>query len=200
MLRVGTRMGTGRLRRCGVTLSLLSVLTLLGLLLVGLTGPTCAGELAERLPPELAAVLAKPAKVSAYLIQPNPTTAKDQDNSISGHAITASSKAKLGEETAKSLAKLLNTKEAYNGKQARCFLPGVAFQVTTADSQRVDLLICFSCTNFRAISYAADGKETKQISGAFGQTAAYGQFLDLALAAFPDNAELLKLAKDKKGK
>jgi hypothetical protein len=194
--------GVAAMRRVQAVLVLgvVSVLGLVGLLTSGAIRLNHAGEPGGRLAPELAAILAKPAKVSAYLIQPNPGMAKEKENAIAGHAIIATSKADLGEATAKALAKLLDSKHAYDGMQARCFLPGVAFRVQTANQERADLLLCFSCTNFRAICYAADGKETRQISGAFGQTPAYRQFLDLALAAFPDNAELLKLAKDAKGK
>lgn len=144
----------------------------------------------EKLGDEALGILKGATKVEAYRV--NPDLSAKGDKRIGGYLITADGK-EQGKEFAAKLAEVLYRDQSWFGQQARCYLPGVAFRISK-DKEAIEVIICFTCENFRFIVKDAKGNEVKKLSGAFGPDLA--PLVKLAKEAFPDDKDIQAL-KDK---
>ena len=166
----------------------------LALLAGGMVGPfslakdkndPISDKLRSRLGADLIERLQKADRVEAFLIGSTPAKGK---KTIGGYPIKETNE-KLDKDFVKNLRAVLLQDKTYFGRQARCFLPGVAFRMHSG-KQTVDVVICFRCENLRLTSQG-----NVSSGGGFGPD--LKPLLKLALAAFPKNADLQKLMKGK---
>jgi hypothetical protein len=151
-------------------------------------GPT--DKVKERLGPEILKILKGVDKAEAFRIEAR-AAKPDEKETIGGHPIKATASAALKEEFIKKLTAALTDEKTLFGQQARCFLPGVAFRLTSKDKETVEVLVCFGCKNLTLIARDDKGKVVKEAKGAFGPE--IKPLLDLVLVAFPDDKELKEL-------
>jgi hypothetical protein len=158
--------------------------------------PVARGEDPKQgLPEGTLKMLSGATQVECFRIDPR-TSEKDGgkgDKQIDGYPITAPAK-EQGADFAGKLTAALKDEKSY-GPPARCFFPGVGFRVWK-DKESVDVVICYMCSNFYTVTRDADGKEVSRSQMA-GFQKNWAAFLQLAKAAFPDDAAIQKLdAKD----
>jgi hypothetical protein len=173
----------------GLTKLLLGALVLLAAGGGSVAEPPVA-KVKARLGEKTIALLDGATKVEAFRIDGK---ARAGDKAVAGFRITGTGK-EQGKPFAGRLGSGLQQEKTLFGKQARCFIPGVAFRAHKGD-ESVVVLVCFVCKNLRLVAIDARGVEQPPISGAFGPR--LGPLLALAKEAFPKDKEIQALAEKK---
>jgi hypothetical protein len=153
----------------------------------------------QGLPEAARKILSGATRVECFRIDPRTSDSGDEKpggKAIDGYPITATAK-EQGRAFAGKLVDALNDEKSY-GPPARCFFPGVGLRVWKG-KESLDVIICFSCSNFYVVARDEDGKEVARTAQA-GFDAAITSWVKLARQAFPDDAAIQKLdAKDGRG-
>jgi hypothetical protein len=138
------------------------------------------------------AILKKAVRTEAFRINPSMLTKKE----IEDHVPSVGFYAIIGKGTVnrKFTAKIrtaLFDASSYNGREAKCFDPGVGFRIGRG-REAVEVFLCFHCNNLAvAVRNAEENRYSRSSSAGFGESREL--WIRLAKEAFPEDGEIQAL-------